>query len=186
MDKVLTWIRRLQQFADRPWYFPVLGLLAGLDLFILLIPTDALLVSSVMLKPKKWIGAGVWVSLGSALGAVLLASLIQWNPILVFEQWFPHAFETAAWRSMDWFFDEYGGRALFFIALSPLVQFPAVAIAALSGMSLTKLFFVYLLGRLIKSLLFSYGGSHGSKLLFRLPMLRKDLQVLETPTDPAA
>lgn len=183
MDHIRSWIKRLQSFADRPWYFPVLGLLAGLDLFILVVPTDALLISSVMLQPKRWVSAFFWVGLGSAVGAVALAGIVQWDSAMVMEEWFPQAFDSSLWRTTDAFFDRHGGKALILIAFSPLVQFPAVVIAALSGMSLTKIFFISLAGRMVKSALFSWGASHAPKLLLRVPLIKQELSVLDAPTE---
>lgn len=184
MERVRSAVRWLQHFADRWWYFPILGLLAGADLFILVVPTDAILISSVMLQPRRWVSAFVWVALGSAIGAVAFAAVIQWDTNLVMEHWFPDAFDSAAWQAMDSFFDEWGGSALLLIACSPLVQFPAVALAALSGMSLTKIFFVCLLGRSIKSALFSYGASHAPKLLMKLPFIQRELSLIYPPETP--
>lgn len=181
MQRMRIWIKHLQAFVDRWWYFPLLGLLAGLDLFILVVPTDALLVSSVMLRPKKWIGAFIWVGLGSAMGALALSGAIQWDPDLVMRRLFPNAFNTDLWRWMDAFFDRHGHIALCLIAASPLVQFPAIILAALSGMPLTEIFFVSLLGRWAKSAAFSYGASHAPKLLLKLPFMQKELEILELP-----
>ncbi len=179
MERIRNAVKRLQTFADRWWYFPVLGILAGADLFILVVPTDALLISSVMLRPKKWVSAFICVALGSAIGAAVFAGVIQWDTNLFMERWFPDAFDSVLWQRTDAFFDAWGGFALLLIACSPLVQFPAVAVAALSGMSLTKIFFVCLLGRALKAALFSYGASHAPRLLMRLPFVRRELSLLE-------
>lgn len=182
-EKIRKSLQRLQRFADRWWYFPVVGLLAGIDLFILIVPTDAILVSSVMLQPRKWISAFIWIALGSATGALVLASLVQWDPVLVTEHWFPHTFDSALWQSTDGFFDKYGDIALFLIACSPLVQFPAVLLAGLSGMPLMQIFFVVLFGRALKTAIISWGASHAPRLLFKLPFMRRELQFLNPTPD---
>lgn len=182
VEKTKVWIKRLQLFADRSWYFPVVGLLAGLDLFLLIIPTDAILVSSVILQPRRWIGAFIWIGVGAAVGALVLAGLLQWDGPEMVQRWFPSAFQSSSWQSVDAFFESYGGTALFLIALSPLVQFPAVAIAALSGMSIVKIFLVCLVGRTLKAAIISYFASHAPALLLRIPLLKKELADLELNT----
>src|SRR4051812_40346336 len=77
--KLAELLRRMERFTDRSWYPALVAALAALDLFVLVIPTDGLLISAV-LSPKrraKWVSAAIWVSLGSTVGAVLLASLVQ-------------------------------------------------------------------------------------------------------------
>lgn len=180
IQHIKVWVKRLQKFANRWWYFPLLGVLAGIDLFILIVPTDAILISSVMLKPKKWVRAFVWVSLGASIGALALAAALQWDPGLV-PRLFPGAFENDVWRWMDAFIDNHGGKALFLIALSPFVQFPAVAITALAGMPLTEIFLVCLAGRGIKAALFCYGASHAPKLLMKIPFIKQELSIVELP-----
>lgn len=181
LKRVQSWGRRLQEFADRPWYFPLLGILAGIDLFVLVIPTDALLVSSVMLQPKRWVTAFLWVAFGSSLGCAIMAGLIQWDSHLVMEVWFPSTFDSAIWHTMDVFFDRHGWVALALIALSPLVQFPAVAIAALAGMPPLEVFVVCLVGRSIKSALIAWVATFAPRMLLRIPGLRHDLETLQDP-----
>ncbi len=178
MHRIKTWVKHLQFFVDRIWYFPVVGLLACLDLFILVVPTDAILISSVMMRPRKWVQAAVCVAIGSSLGALFLASAIQWDQARVMG-WFPAAFNNPAWQWMDVFFDHYGRIALFFIAVSPLVQFPAICIAALAGMPDWEIFSICLVGRSIKSAAFSYGASHAPKLLMKLPLMKKELAIVD-------
>ena len=66
---------------DRPWYVALVGGLAALDLFIMIIPTDGLLVTSVLVRPKRWVSWFLWVSIGSAVGAAALAAIIHWDPL---------------------------------------------------------------------------------------------------------
>ncbi len=170
VEKSRQFLNRLQGFAGRPWYFPFLGFLAALDFYIFIVPTDALLVSSVLLRPKKWVSAFVWVGLGSALGAVTLAAALQLGFFTIPDS------ETWVW--LKEFFNHYGSVALGLIALSPLAQFPVVVLAALSGMPLGELFLICLVGRWIKSAVFAYIASRAPELLFRIPFLRKELEVL--------
>jgi membrane protein YqaA with SNARE-associated domain len=182
MHQIKIWVKRLQFFVDRVWYFPVVGVLAGLDLFILVVPTDAILVSSVMMRPRKWVQAAVCVALGSSFGALFLAGAIQWDQARVMG-WFPSAFDNSAWQWMDLFFDRNGRIALFFIAVSPLVQFPVICIAALAGMPAWEIFLICLVGRSIKSAVFSYGASHAPKLLMKLPLMKKELSIVDLDPD---
>jgi membrane protein YqaA with SNARE-associated domain len=181
-QKLKSALRQLQKFADRPWYFPLLGLLAAADLFILVVPTDALLVSSVMLQPKKWVRAFFWVGLGSALGALALGASIQSDLAAHLQASSTYPIESSTWIWLKEFFAAYGAIALAVIAVSPLVQFPVVAMAAASGMPLLELFLISLAGRWIKSAVFAYFASHAPKVVLGLPFLRKELEIVEIPT----
>ncbi len=175
-----AWVRHLQRFVDRWWYFPVVGFLAGADLFIFIVPTDALLVSSVAVRPGKWLWAAFCVALGSALGGLLLAWAIHWDVNWVM-QLAPSAFQSDAWKWMDGFFDRYGQVALLLISMSPMVQFPAIGIAALTGMPLWDLFVLCLIGRSIKCGVIAFIASNAPKLLKKLPFIQRELKTLEPP-----
>jgi membrane protein YqaA with SNARE-associated domain len=66
------YIGNLQKFAEKIWYPPFLSVLSLIDVFVLFIPVDGLMISSVLLTPKRWKILGLLVGLGSILGALLL------------------------------------------------------------------------------------------------------------------
>ena len=78
-DTIRKSISVLQAYVSRWWYPPFIGFLAALDNIVVIIPNDGILISSAMLAPKKWLRISVWVAVGSTLGAVFLAHLVQFH-----------------------------------------------------------------------------------------------------------
>ncbi len=71
------WFQKIQKYGDSWWYAPIVGLLAALDSFVVIVPTDGLLVGASVLSPKLWVYNAILVTLGSTLGAVALAALVH-------------------------------------------------------------------------------------------------------------
>lgn len=177
MDK----ISGIQRYIDRPWYPYLVALLVFLDMFLLVIPSDGLLVSAVLLRPRRWVRTFVIVSTGSALGALFLAYLLQWNPEYIMNELFPYLFQNEGWKGMDQFVDDYGAWALGVVALSPFPQIPAVVVAALAGMPLLSIFLACWLGRMAKYALFAWLASHAPRYLMRFKGVRKEIEELNPP-----
>ncbi|MCB0418225.1 MAG: hypothetical protein KDD39_11270 [Bdellovibrionales bacterium] len=176
--KLSFWIRKLQQYSDRPWYLPFLATLIGLDLFLLIVPSDGLLVSSVMLRPKRWVRICIWVSVGSALGALALSALVQWDSVWLMNS-FPTLFQSSHWESTNAFIDKHGAWALALFSFSILPQQPAVIISALAGMPLEVILISVFVGRLVKYGILSYVASHAPRIINRLWFIRKEVQQLQ-------
>ncbi|MGE0634700.1 MAG: VTT domain-containing protein, partial [Pseudobdellovibrionaceae bacterium] len=149
-QKINILIRWLQKYTNRWWYAPLIALLALIDHFVIIIPTDGLLVSSVMLNPKRWIANSLIVTLGSSIGALMLAALIQFYGMDFLLMILPSIQQSTIWSWTEHFMDDYGLIVVFCIALSPIMQHPAIALAALAGSSLQSIFVVVFLGRIIK------------------------------------
>jgi membrane protein YqaA with SNARE-associated domain len=182
MSKVVQrWIHWLQQYANRWWYAPVIGLLAALDSFIVVVPTDGLLVSASMLAPRRWFSTALILTFGSTLGAWALAAVLETHGLPFLLQLVPGVNETRAWAWTDHMIDQWGGIGLFLVALSPIMQHPAVALAALADMPLTKIFLIVFAGRLLKYLFLSWVSSHTPALLGRLWGLRAELKEVGIP-----
>lgn len=175
-SKLRSWVRFLQNFTDRFWYAPLLGLLAALDNFVLVIPNDGLLISSALLLPKRWFSLALYVGIGSALGASVLAGLVKYQGLPWILDLYPGVDQTAAWAFTMKFFDQYGLWLLFAVAVTPFVQQPAVILAALAGTHLWILAAVVFIGRFIKFLIMSYVAAHTPALLKKMWGLKGELQ----------
>lgn len=174
--RLRRYLEFLQKHANAWWYAPVIGLLAALDSFIVVVPTDGLLVSASMLAPRRWFYTALVVTLGSTLGAWLLAALLEIHGLPFLLQLSPGLDQTSAWIWSDQFIDRWGGWALFLVALSPLMQQPAVALAALAGMPLLEIFGLVFVGRVIKYLFLSWVATHAPGLLGKLWGLQDELK----------
>lgn len=173
-QRTARWIKKLQKYSDRAWYLPLLSIIIGLDLFVLIIPSDAMMISSVLLRPKRWGRICLWVSAGSAFGALALAALLQWDSAWLMH-FLPDIFQSSGWEQTDAFLDTHGGWALAVFSFSLLPQQPAVALAALAGMPLSLIFISVFAGRLVKYGLLAYFASHAPRLLGKVWFIRKEL-----------
>ncbi len=186
LDRLLALFRELEKYVDRPWYIPLLGALAALDLFVTVIPTDGLVISAALLKPRRWVAIAVAVSVGSTLGAIGLAGAIDyWGEAWVRET-FPLAFQGQAWQTASTFLENYGGWAMYFFAAGPLPLQPAVIVCALSPMSVMSMALWMLAGRLTKYLLFAWGASHGASWMKKLRPAQKEFESLHPNKDPSS
>ena len=178
-------IHKLREYSSSVWYPYLIGLFVALDSFILIVPTDAMTVSAVMLEPKKWIRYALLVSISSSIGAICLAFIVDIYGQGFIEAVFPGLEQTRMWQITDEFMAAYGLIVVFAIAVTPLTQPPSVILAALSHMPLGYIFFAIFAGRTIKYLLIAWISSHAPKLLNRLWGLRdelKDVDDLKTLT----
>jgi len=142
--------KKSQAFSDRNWYAPLLALFAGLDAFIFLVPIEALLIPSILIKPKRWFSSALWVTLGSALGALALAYVISIHGENYVSTHFPKVFHSGSWDWSEKFMRKHGIWALAAIAASPLPQQAAVAFSAILKTPLVAIFLAVLLGRAAK------------------------------------
>lgn len=169
-------IKFLRAHARSWWYTPLISLLAAADAFVVVIPTDGLLVSACLLNPRRWIYTVFLVTLGSTIGAWALAAILENHGLPFLLQIFPGIDQTSAWVWSDKMMDQWGSIALFLVALSPLTQHPAVALAALAGMPLWDIFLLVFAGRLIKYAIWGWIATHTPKLLKRIWGLQGDLK----------
>lgn len=174
--KVRTYVQLLQRFADRVWYAPLVGLLAALDNMLIIIPTDGILISSSMLTPKRWHGLAFSVAVGSTLGAIALAALVEFQGLPWILELYPGVNETKTWAWSMEFFEKYGLLLVFAVAATPLMQQPAVILASLANTPLVELATVIFVGRFLKFLIMAYIGSHAPRLLKKLWGVRDELQ----------
>lgn len=175
-EKIQFYVKRLQLYTDRIWYAPFIGLLAALDNLVVVIPTDGILVSSTMLRAKRWVLFAVSISVGSTLGAMALAAVVELKGLPWILEVYPGLDETTSWIWSIQFFEKYGLLLVFFVAATPLMQHPAVILASLANTPLMKLALVILSGRLLKYLIMAYIASHAPRLLKRMWGLSGELE----------
>lgn len=175
-EKIRTSIQILQRYADRLWYPPLIGFLAALDNFVIVIPNDGILISSSMLIPRRWFILALSVAIGSTLGAVALAALVELQGLPWILDLYPGVNETKTWTLSMEFFDRYGLLLVFAVAITPFMQQPAVILASIASTPLLKLAIVIFVGRFIKFLIMAYLGSHTPRLLGKLWGLKGELK----------
>lgn len=191
-ERLKGWFTTLQKYADRWWYAPAIGLLAAADLFLVVIPTDGLLIGAVMLSPRRWIYTALMVSIGSALGCLVLAHLIQVHGMPFLLNIVPGIQTNSTWTWTNQLMDKWGTWAVFLVALSPIMQHPAIALAALAGMPLANIAGFAFAGRILKYLMLAYLGTHAPGVLGKFWGLQYELEevglkdeILHANDDPA-
>ncbi len=167
-EEIRRWVQILQRYVDRVWYPPLIGALAALDNLVIVIPNDGILISSSMLVPKRWFILALSVALGSTLGAMVLATLVESQGMPWILDLWPGINETKNWALSMQFFEQYGLLLVFAVAITPLMQQPAVILASLANTPLLHLAVVIFTGRFLKFLFMAYLGSHAPRLLKRL------------------
>lgn len=166
--KIEAFVEYLQKFTDRFWYPQIVGILALLDAFILIIPVDGILISSVLLKPKKWIYISVCVTIGSTIGALMLFYIVEKHGLPFILDIYPGINQGQIWNWSEIFFQKYGLLLVFFIAATPLFQHPIIILASLAHAPFLHMFVAVTTGRVIKYLIMSYLSSHSPRLLSKL------------------
>jgi membrane protein YqaA with SNARE-associated domain len=165
---------RLEKFVDRAWYPFLVALLAAIDLFVAVIPTDGILVTSSLLRPKRWVAMFVSGALGSAVGAAVLSILVNayGEP---FVEWISAgALQSETWVRVADLLNQYGAPALALMAFGPLPQQPAVVLCALAHMPILVIVFAVLAGRGVKYAFFCWAASHAPRLLERFRVAHKE------------
>jgi membrane protein YqaA with SNARE-associated domain len=156
----------LRRYAGKPWFLPLVCFLAFIDLFIIILPTEGMIMTTTMMRPKRWFLNAFTVTTASATGAVALslATRAYGEPFL---DWMVGVdfLHSAKWISTQAWIDHYGFWAVFLTALGPLPQQPVVLVAALAGMPLPEIFFGAWLGRIPKYSFFSYLAARGERWL---------------------
>lgn len=174
--KIAEYVQYLQKFAGRLWYGPLIGILAALDNLIVIIPNDGILISSSMLTPRRWFLLALCVAIGSTIGAAVLSLIVETHGLELVTQVYPGINETRSWLWMEEFFGRYGLILVFFVAVTPLAQQPAVILASLAATPLAELVAVVFTGRFIKFLVMAYIGSHAPALLSKMWGVRGELK----------
>ncbi len=168
-------ISSLKRFTDRIWYSTLIGLIASLDSFIIFVPTDGVLISSSIFNPKRWLKFAVSVSIGSALGALVLAALVQQQGLPWILDFYPGISESQIWHLTIEFFEQYGLIFLFLFSMTPFPQQPVVILASISSTPLYQLLVIIFAGRFVKFLVFSYLASHAPQYLKKIWFLKKSV-----------
>jgi membrane protein YqaA with SNARE-associated domain len=174
----------LDRFSNRLWFLPLIGTLAGLDLFILIVPTDGISVSATMLQPKRWIRIASSIAIGSTIGAFFLTWLVKHHGPWMIQTFFESTLQSSTWIQAQNFIAEWGHLAICAVAMSFLPLQPVVVLAGLSTMPLSQIVVWLFLGRVTKFIALGWVSSHAPRLLGRFSSIRKELNELNNTGAP--
>jgi membrane protein YqaA with SNARE-associated domain len=175
-SEIQIYVQKLEQYADRIWYPPLISLLAALDNFIVIIPTDGILIASSMLIPKHWAIYAINVAIGSSIGALAIGLLVEYQGLPWILEFYPGIDTSDMWVWTEKFFGKYGLLFVFAIGLTPLMQQPVIILAALSNPTLLSFAAVIFAGRLIKYMTMAFIGSHSPRLLKKMWGVKDELK----------
>jgi membrane protein YqaA with SNARE-associated domain len=175
-ELISEYAKLLQRYADRYWFAPLIGLLAALDNFVIIIPNEGILISSSMVIPKRWFIFALNIAIGSTLGALALAALVEFQGLPFILKIFPGINETTLWAMMLKFFERYGLFFIFVVAITPIAQQPSIILASLANTPFLTLALVVFLGRSIKFFILAYAATHAPRLLSKIWGVKKELK----------
>ncbi|MBY0553827.1 hypothetical protein K2P97_04805 [bacterium] len=175
-EKIRIFIKKLQQFSAQFWYGPLISVLAAADNFIVIVPTDGILISSSIFNPKKWFYYAFIVSVGSTLGAMGLAYVVGSHGLPWILETYPAIDQSRTWEITNQFFEKYGLLVVFVVAATPFIQQPAIILASLAHTPYMKLAIVIFVGRLLKYIIMSYIASHAPRLLNKMWGIQSELK----------
>ena len=170
------WKQKFKEFLKHtvhPWFTYIAAALVALDIFVGFIPSDVLLVSAVLARPRKWFSIACWITLGSCLGALLLAFLVRshmdWLMALM-----PGVFASSGWETVRGFIAQYGGITIWIGVLGLMPLLPFIIVPILAGYSLPNLMLFYFLGRFVKMCALAWCASHAPRLLKKFFGMKTD------------
>jgi membrane protein YqaA with SNARE-associated domain len=123
-------------------------------------PVTAVLMTAVVLAPKRWLSLSLGCTVGSALAAtaiVEIAHLLGYNEIRTL---FPNLISMTNWQEADRWISDYGVLALFGVGVSPLPQMPLLIAYGILDDRLTEAFMALLAGKSIKYVLIAWVTQH--------------------------
>jgi len=126
------------------------------------IPTEGMIVTTTLMRPKRWWITALFVTIASACGAMTLAWLgTRYGEPFTLWLLGDNVFESAMWIRMNGWIQDYGFWGLWFVAIGPLPQQPAILICTLGHMTPFEIATAVFLGRAPKYFLFSYLATKG-------------------------
>lgn len=174
--KILKVVHLLQIFTRRYWYPPLIGLLSLIDCFVILIPVDGILISSIFAVPRRWVYLTFCVGVGSIFGGILFVYLIETFGIDLVLRISPNLLSSTIWSVTEHFFKSYGVLFVFLLATTPIGIQPALILASLVQTPFEELALAIFMGRAIKYLLLGYISSRSPGLIKRIWGFRGELK----------
>lgn len=113
-------------------------------------PVTAVIVTAVMLAPRRWLMLSLGCATGSALaGAVVVgvSHMLGYNEIHTL---FPNLISVDTWNEASGWIDDYGIWAIFGVGASPLPQMPLLIFFGIVDDRIFEAFVALLAGKVLK------------------------------------
>lgn len=178
---------KTRELVDRKWYPLLIGFLTFLDVFTIVVPSDGILVSSVLLRPKRWARTAFAMTIGSFLGGALFGTLVYYYGEGFILALMPAITETVAWAWTQEFFLKYGLVVVFLAAASPVSFQPAIFFAVIAHAPFPLILAMLLAGRSLKNFVIAWVSYRTPRALGKLWGIRSDLEEMDIhPTKDAS
>ncbi len=125
-----------------------------------LYPVTAVIVTAVLMAPRRWLRLSAACSLGSALaGAVVVgvAHILGYNEI---HHLFPHLISPQTWAEASRWIGDYGVWAIFGVGASPLPQMPLLIFFGIVDDRILEAFLALFAGKLLKYTVVAWVTQH--------------------------
>ena len=123
-------------------------------------PVTAVIVTAVMMAPRRWLTLSAACSLGSALaGAVVVgvSHMLGYNEI---HHLFPNLISAETWAEASHWIGDYGVWAIFGVGASPLPQMPLLIFFGIVDDRIFEAFVALFAGKLIKYTIVAWVTQH--------------------------
>ncbi len=168
------WVDRLRPHAARPWFPPAMSVSAAIDYVFFAASPQLVLISTVLLRGKRWRIVPWCFAVASAAGAVAVALSIGVIGEAFMALWGDSVAALPA--SLAAFIQEWGLLALFLLCALPLSMHSPVFLVALAGLPALQIGLAVFAGRLVAYHLVAVAAALAPARLARIPRLAPLLQ----------
>lgn len=166
----------IQRFSDRPWYPLLVALFAGLDHWIFVVPTDGLVVSGVLLAPRRWLRFALLTAIFSTLGAISFTYAIGMQGEAYLEMHWPELVNSEAWIWSEKFLGQFGLFLVFAVGAAPMAAQPFLIAALFAEIPFESISWVYFTGRVLKYFFLCALAARAPAYLSRLWGIQRELR----------
>lgn len=123
-------------------------------------PVTAVIVTAVLLAPRRWLSLSLGCALGSALSGAIIVGVSHYLGYNEIHHWFPKLTGGEIWaQASDWI-GNYGVWAIFGVGASPLPQMPLLIFYGIVDDRILEAFLALFGGKVLKYGLVAWVTQH--------------------------
>lgn len=123
-------------------------------------PVTAVIVTAVMLSPRRWLPLSLSSATGSALAGATVVGIAHWLGYKEIHTLFPHMISEQTWNEASQWIGDYGVWAIFGVGASPLPQMPLLIFFGVVDDRILEAFLALLGGKTLKYGLVAWVTQH--------------------------
>jgi len=113
-------------------------------------PVTAVVVTAVLLAPRRWLSLCLGCATGSALAGAVVVSVAHWLGYNEIHTLFPNLISAETWNEASRWIGDYGVWAIFGVGASPLPQMPLLIFYGIVDDRIIEAFIALLAGKTLK------------------------------------